>query len=184
MGGRPGGDARGSGSNTMRSCARRWKARAGSCSSTPVMGCARPSRRRTLRWPPRWTAAAGLGLPVRMGLATGNAELRGDDYYGPVLNRAARVMAAGHGGQILLAGSTAGLVEGVDLADLGAHRLRDLLGPRAPVPGAGTGPEIRLPRRCAPWMSFRGICPFSPPVSSAGRARWSRWRGWCESTAW
>jgi predicted ATPase len=69
-----------------------------------------------------------LDLPVRMGLATGNAELRGDDYHGPVLNRVARVMAAGHGGQVLLAGSTAGLVEGVDLADLGAHRLRDLTG--------------------------------------------------------
>jgi predicted ATPase len=67
-----------------------------------------------------------LELPVRMGLATGNAELRGDDYHGPVLNRVARVMAAGHGGQILVAGSAAGLVEGVDLVDLGAHRLRDL----------------------------------------------------------
>ena len=60
-----------------------------------------------------------LGLPVRMGLATGIAELRGDDYYGPVLNRAARVMAAGHGGQILLAGSTAGLVEGATWPILG-----------------------------------------------------------------
>jgi predicted ATPase/class 3 adenylate cyclase len=67
-----------------------------------------------------------LELPVRMGLATGNAELSGDDYHGPVLKRVARVMAAGHGGQILLAGSTAGLVDTVDLADLGAHRLRDL----------------------------------------------------------
>ena len=71
-------------------------------------------------------AQVRLELPVRMGLATGIAELHGEDYYGPVLNRAARVMAAGHGGQILLAGSTAGLVDGVDLADLGAHRLRDL----------------------------------------------------------
>jgi class 3 adenylate cyclase len=49
-----------------------------------------------------------LELPVRMGLATGEAELRADDYFGAVLNRAARVMAAGHGGQILLADSTAG----------------------------------------------------------------------------
>ena len=48
-----------------------------------------------------------LGLPVRMGLATGEAELRDGDYFGTVLNRAARVMAAGHGGQILLAESTA-----------------------------------------------------------------------------
>jgi predicted ATPase len=67
-----------------------------------------------------------LELPVRMGLATGEAELRGADYFGAVLNRAARVMAAGHGGQILLADSTAGLLTGVDLVDLGPRRLRDL----------------------------------------------------------
>jgi predicted ATPase/class 3 adenylate cyclase len=69
-----------------------------------------------------------LGLPVRMGVATGEAERRGDDYFGPVLNRAARVMAAGHGGQILVAASTAALVDGAELVDLGAHRLRDLSG--------------------------------------------------------
>ena len=67
-----------------------------------------------------------LELPVRMGLATGEAELRDGDYFGAVLNRAARVMAAGHGGQILLAESTAGLLSGVDLLDLGPRRLRDL----------------------------------------------------------
>jgi hypothetical protein len=73
-------------------------------------------------------AQRGLGLPVRMGVATGEAELRGDDYFGPALNRAARVMAAGHGGQILVAATTASLVSGVDLVDLGEHRLRDLSG--------------------------------------------------------
>jgi predicted ATPase len=67
-----------------------------------------------------------LQLPVRMGLATGEAELRDGDYFGTVLNRAARVMAAGHGGQILLAESTAGLLSGMDLVDLGPRRLRDL----------------------------------------------------------
>ena len=67
-----------------------------------------------------------LGLPVRMGLATGEAQLREGDYFGAVLHRAARVMAAGHGGQILLAESTAGLLSGVDLVDLGPRRLRDL----------------------------------------------------------
>jgi class 3 adenylate cyclase len=45
-------------------------------------------------------AQRALELPVRMGVATGDAELRGDDYFGTVLNRAAWVMAAGHGGQI------------------------------------------------------------------------------------
>ncbi|WP_406815592.1 ATP-binding protein [Mycobacterium sp. M23085] len=70
-----------------------------------------------------------LELPVRMGLATGEAELREGDYFGAVLNRAARVMAAGHGGQILLADSTACLLSGVDLIDLGPRRLRDLPNP-------------------------------------------------------
>jgi predicted ATPase len=67
-----------------------------------------------------------LQLPVRMGLATGEAELRDSDYFGSVLNRAARVMAAGHGGQVLLLESTASLLGGIDLVDLGPRRLRDL----------------------------------------------------------
>jgi predicted ATPase len=74
-------------------------------------------------------AQRSLELPVRMGVATGEAELRDGDYFGAVLNRAARVMAAGHGGQILLAESTAGLLSGVDLMDLGPRRLRDLPNP-------------------------------------------------------
>jgi predicted ATPase len=69
-----------------------------------------------------------LALPVRMGIATGSVELRGDDYFGPALNRTARVMGAGHGGQILVAAPTAALAAGEDLIDLGAHRLRDLSG--------------------------------------------------------
>ena len=69
-----------------------------------------------------------LDLPVRMGLATGEASERDGDYFGPVLNRTARVMAAGHGGQVLVEALTAGLVDGVQLIDLGEHRLRDLSG--------------------------------------------------------
>ena len=102
-------------------------------------------------------AQRALELPVRMGLATGEAELRDGDYFGAVLNRAARVMAAGHGGQILLADSTAGLLSGVDLIDLGPRRLRDLPTPvqvfqvRAAGPAhglsavAGTGCESGEP---------------------------------------
>ena len=64
-----------------------------------------------------------------MGIATGEAELRGADYFGAVLNRAARVMAAGHGGQVLLDGTTAGLCSSIDLMALGPRRLRDIAKP-------------------------------------------------------
>jgi class 3 adenylate cyclase len=89
-----------------------------------------------------------LQLPVRMGLATGEAELRDSDYFGTVLNRAARVMATGHGGQILLADSTAVLLSGVDLMDLGARRLRDVPTPvgvfQVRAPGLATDfPPLR-----------------------------------------
>jgi predicted ATPase len=75
-------------------------------------------------------AQRALQLPVRMGLATGEAELRDGDYFGPTLNRASRVESAGHGGQVLVANSTAALLDGVDLLDLGEHRLRDLSTPQ------------------------------------------------------
>ncbi|AGB20606.1 putative ATPase [Mycobacterium sp. JS623] len=72
-----------------------------------------------------------LELPVRMGIATGEAELRGREYFGTVLNRTARVMAAGHGGQILLDGATAALLADVELIPLGSKRLRDIAKPVA-----------------------------------------------------
>jgi predicted ATPase len=87
-------------------------------------------------------AQLALELPVRMGIATGEAELRGGDYFGTVLNRTARVMAAGHGGQILLDGITAGLLSGVGLIPLGFRRLRDIAKPvevfQVCVPGLQT----------------------------------------------
>ena len=71
-----------------------------------------------------------LELPVRMGICTGEVESRGDDYFGPALNRAARTMAAAHGGQIIVAASTAAIVNEVELHDLGEYRLRDLSQPQ------------------------------------------------------
>jgi len=73
-----------------------------------------------------------LALRVRMGLHTGEAELRDGDYYGQTLNRAARLMAAGHGGQILLSAVTAQVTRDqlpaeVSLLDLGEHALKGLL---------------------------------------------------------
>jgi class 3 adenylate cyclase len=73
-------------------------------------------------------------LRVRMGLHTGNAEMRDGDYFGSAVNRAARVAAVAHGGQVVLTSATAALVreslpDGLELVDLGLHRLRDLARP-------------------------------------------------------
>jgi len=70
-------------------------------------------------------------LRVRMGVHVGQADQRGGDFFGPTVNRTARIMAAGHGGQILLSGSASALAEdrlppGASLMDLGEHRLKDL----------------------------------------------------------
>ena len=68
---------------------------------------------------------------VRMGLHSAEPYLDEEGYVGVGVNRAARICAAGHGGQILLSNATAGIVEdlgvaGVQLQDLGEHRLKDL----------------------------------------------------------
>ena len=70
-------------------------------------------------------------LRVRMAIHSGTAEVRDGDYFGPALNRSARILAIGHGGQILVSSMAAtlagdGLPTGASLRDLGSHRLRDL----------------------------------------------------------
>ena len=82
---------------------------------------------------------------MRMGLATGEAELRDGDYFGAVLNRAARVMAAGHGGQFLLDGATAGLCSSIDLIALGPRRLRDITKPVEMFQVLGVGLRREFP---------------------------------------
>jgi predicted ATPase/class 3 adenylate cyclase len=83
-------------------------------------------------------------LRVRMGVHSGEAVERGGDYFGPVVNRAARLMGAANGGQIvcsLVAAELArpALPAGMRLSSLGAHRLKDLLEPevvlQVDVPG-------------------------------------------------
>ena len=77
-------------------------------------------------WPP------GADLHVRMAVHTGEAQLRDEgNYFGQTVIRCARLRAVGHGGQILVSDAAAGLVvdqlpDGVHLADLGTHRLKDL----------------------------------------------------------
>jgi len=70
-------------------------------------------------------------LRVRMGLHTGVAETRVGDYFGPTVNRTARIMGAGHGGQVLLSSAAAALIldmlpAGATLRDLGEQRLKSL----------------------------------------------------------
>jgi predicted ATPase/class 3 adenylate cyclase/DNA-binding CsgD family transcriptional regulator len=73
-------------------------------------------------------------IAVRIGIHTGQAELRAGDYYGSAVNRCARIRGIGHGGQALVSESTETLVrdalpDGAQLRDLGVHRLRDLTQP-------------------------------------------------------
>jgi predicted ATPase/class 3 adenylate cyclase len=75
-----------------------------------------------------------MAVRVRMGLHSGEGALGGDSYIGLDVHRAARVAAAGHGGQVLLSGATQALAgdslsPGVSLIDLGQHRLKDLSRP-------------------------------------------------------
>lgn len=94
-------------------------------------------------------------IRVRMGLHVGVAEPRDDNYFGPAVNRAARIMAAASGGQTVVSDRVAGLVRGEhELIDLGRQQLKDLAEPeRIWQLGAGDhaplravrGADVRLP---------------------------------------
>jgi class 3 adenylate cyclase len=105
------------------------------------------------RWPP------DVELRVRVGLHTGPAEVADGRYVGLAVHRAARLCAAGHGGQILISHATVALLEddedelpGIELRDLGEHRLKDF--DRA----------VRIYQLVAP-----GLEPDSPPLRTTGR---------------
>jgi predicted ATPase/class 3 adenylate cyclase len=77
-------------------------------------------------------AFEGLGggpINVRMGIHTGTPHLGDEGYVGVDVHRAARIAAAGHGGQVLVSASTVALVDTDGLRDLGEHRLKDLSAP-------------------------------------------------------
>jgi predicted ATPase/class 3 adenylate cyclase len=80
----------------------------------------------------KWDELEPYNLRIRIGLHTGEAEERAGDYYGPTLNRAARLMSVAYGGQTLLSTTTADLVrdqlpDELSIRDLGEHRLKDLV---------------------------------------------------------
>ncbi|MCX6907660.1 MAG: SUMF1/EgtB/PvdO family nonheme iron enzyme, partial [Verrucomicrobia bacterium] len=132
-------------------------------------------------------------LRVRMALHTGAAEERGGDYFGPTVNRVARVLAAGHGGQILLSNATEQLVrdhlaEGVSLGDLGERSLKNLtrterifqinlpdLPTQFPTLRSAAGPSTTRRRRQR-MMTYGGAGAAAVVVVLAGFLLWSPWQ--------
>jgi len=113
------------------------------------------------------TAECWPSLRVRMAIHCGQAEQRRDDYFGPTLNRVARLLSIAHGGQILLSGRAAALVAAdvaadVTLADLGERRLKDLPGHERVLQVCAAG----LARQFPPLRS----APPAAVAAGAGRA--------------
>ena len=107
----------------------------------------------------------GASVRVRMGIHTGEADLTVDRYVGLSVHRAARISALGHGGQVLVSPTTAGLLEdeamlpGISLRRLGEYRLKDIERP------------IRIFQ-----LDVDGLRSRFPPLKSARRERSRRRR--------
>jgi len=89
-------------------------------------------------------------IRVRMGIHTGQAIERDDDYFGPALNRVARIQGIAHGGQVLITRATASVVEGmldpsIRLRDLGVHHLKGLAEPETALQIVAPGLEYDFP---------------------------------------
>ena len=91
------------------------------------------------------TTAELPALRVRVGINTGEVQERDRDYFGPAVNRAARLMGIAYGGQILVSSATERLLTGVDLRDLGVHRLRDLSTPEHVFQLCTAGLQVDFP---------------------------------------
>ncbi|HEX4013125.1 MAG TPA: adenylate/guanylate cyclase domain-containing protein [Candidatus Cybelea sp.] len=120
-----------------------------------------------------WSAVGGLA--VRMALHSGTTDEREGDYFGPAVNRVARLLATAHGGQVVFSSATALLLRGLmpehsELCDLGEHRLADLAEPehvwQIIAPGlVQTFPPLRslesmpnnLPRQLTPLIGRDGV---------------------------
>jgi predicted ATPase/class 3 adenylate cyclase len=88
----------------------------------------------------------GGPISVRMGLHTGAPTLTAEGYVGSDVHRGARVAALAHGGQIVVSPTTAALLDGYALGDLGSHRLKDFDGATQLAQlGEGSFPPLRTP---------------------------------------
>ncbi len=112
----------------------------GSASTAVAAAVTAQSRLTAEEWP------TVTPIRVRMGIHTGEAELRDGDYFGTSVNRTARLTAIGHGGQVLVSSATAELVgDAVLLVDLGEHRLRDLGRPMRVFQVGVDGSRVEFP---------------------------------------
>jgi class 3 adenylate cyclase len=123
-----------------------------------------------------WNASETLR--VRMAIHTGAAEERGGDYFGPPLNRVARLLSAAHGGQVLLSLPIQELVRDqlpseVGLRDLGEKHLKDLFRPERVFQLLAPTYPLRSPRLERSMLTGT-TCPSSPPSWSGASARWPR----------
>ena len=92
---------------------------------------------------------SGVSVRARMGAHTGEAQERGGDYFGPAVNRAARLMSAAHGGQTVVSSATRELLSDAEpMVALGVHRLKDLGAPQLMWQlGTDTFPPLRTLER-------------------------------------
>jgi predicted ATPase/class 3 adenylate cyclase len=104
------------------------------------------------------TLASGP-INVRMGLHTGTPTLTAEGYVGVDVHRAARIAALAHGGQTVLSEATAALLDGVSLAGVGRHRIKDFDAPvqllqlgRVPFPPLRTSGAVDLPTPATPFL--------------------------------
>ena len=132
----------------------------------------------------------GEMVRARMGIHTGEAAQTTAGLAGLEVHRAARIAAAGYGGQVVVSAAAAELLRdslpaGVGLKDLGLHRLKDIGQPWQIFQLQAEG----LPqpsRRCGRWAtrSYRPTCPRRCRASSAGRWSWPRYGRWWAPRGW
>ena len=111
----------------------------------------------------RWVTSAPIR--VRMAIHTGQIELRDGDYYGPTVNRCARLRALAEGGQVLLSGVTAQIVRaqlpaGASLTDLGTRQLKDISAPEHVW-------QLMHPQMSAGSATTKAVAPAAAPVRRA-----------------
>ena len=120
-----------------------------------------------------WPAEIGT-IRIRAALNSGAAEARDGDFFGPALNRTARLLGVGHAGQTILSLATQELVSaalppGVFLIDLGEHRLKDLFRPERVFQVCGPGLPSDFPPLRTPDAKLTNLP--APPTTFIGRER-------------